>query len=204
MGRRGERFSGSPRFFWCCWRGRGGTGSGESTEGSFGGRRRNGDGGGVAGLPEGRGSVGRKEGVEAELVGVSERLGVASGHERARRRRRVCSVAARERARGGEELGERVRGLGGCVASRTGSRATRGSRRWLGGKQEVAEAASASATPRLCSSSWQRRKRTKEEEVGWAGWATGVGPGGALGGLQVGGPGRLLLFFYISVLFSFI
>ena len=37
------------------------------------------------------------------------------------------------------------------------------------GKQEVAEAASASATPRLCSSSWQRRKRTKEEEVGWAG-----------------------------------
>ena len=34
----------------------------------------------------------------------------------------------------------------------------------------MAEAASASATPRLCSSSWQRRKRTKEEEVGWAGW----------------------------------
>ena len=57
--------------------------------------------------------MGRKEGVEAELVGVSERLGVAGGHERARRRRRVCSVAARERARGGEELGERVRGLGG-------------------------------------------------------------------------------------------
>ena len=48
----------------------------------------------------------RKEGVEAELVGVSERLGVAGGHERARRRRRVCSVAARERARGEEELGE--------------------------------------------------------------------------------------------------
>ena len=71
----------------------------ESTVVSFGGRRRNGDGGGVAGLPEGRGSVGRKEGVEAELVGVSERLGVAGGHERARRRRRVCSVAPRERAR---------------------------------------------------------------------------------------------------------
>ena len=46
------------------------------------------------------------------------------------------------------------------------------------GKQEVAEAASASATPRLCSSSWQRRKRTKEEEVGWASWAAGeTGPG---------------------------
>ena len=36
----GNRVEGSPRFFWCCWRGRGGTGSGESTEGSFGGRRR--------------------------------------------------------------------------------------------------------------------------------------------------------------------
>ena len=81
----------------------------------------------------------------------------------------------------GAKLGERVRGLGGSVASRTGSRATRGSRRWLGGKQEVAEAASASATPRLCSSSWQRRKRTKEEEVGWAGWG-GTGPAGGLHG----------------------
>jgi hypothetical protein len=37
------------------------------------------------------------------------------------------------------------------------------------GKQEVAEAASARATPRLCSSSWQRRKRTRGKEVGWAG-----------------------------------
>ncbi len=56
-----------------------------------------------------------------------------------------------------------------------------GSRRWLGGKQEVAEAASASATPRLCSSSWQRRKRTKEEEVGWAGWGNWAGSGGCAG-----------------------
>ena len=31
-----------------------------------------------------------------------------------------------------------------------------------------------------------------------------LAPGGALGGLQVGGAGRLLLFFYISVMFSFI
>ena len=124
---------------------------------------------------------GEEGGVEGELLGASARLGVAGGHGEARRRRRVCSVAARERARGGEELGERVRGLGGCVASRTGSRATRGSRRWLGGKQEVAEAASASATPRLCSSSWQRRKRTKEEEVGWAGWGNWAGSGGCAG-----------------------
>ena len=33
----------------------------------------------------------------------------------------------------------------------------------------MAEAASASATPRLCSSSWQRRKATGEALVGWAG-----------------------------------
>ena len=50
-----------------------------------------------------------------------------------------------------------------------------------GGKPEVAGAASASATPRLCSSSWQRRKRTKEEEVGWAGWGNWAGSGGCAG-----------------------
>ena len=49
------------------------------------------------------------------------------------------------------------------------------------GKQEVAEAASARATPRLCSSSWQRRKRTREEEVGWAGWGSWAGSGGLHG-----------------------
>jgi len=49
------------------------------------------------------------------------------------------------------------------------------------GKQEVAEAASARATPRLCSSSWQRRKRTRGRR--WAGPAgCGAGPDGALGG----------------------
>ena len=48
---------------------RGGVGGGESPVVSFGGRRRNGDGGGVAGLPEGRGSVEREEGVEAEPLG---------------------------------------------------------------------------------------------------------------------------------------
>ena len=36
-----------------------------------------------------------------------------------------------------------------------------------GGKQEVAEASRARATPRLCSSSWQRRKRTRGRR--WAG-----------------------------------
>ena len=69
-----------------------------------------------------------------------------------------------------------------------------------GGKQEVAGAASTSATPRLCSSSWQRRKRTKEEEVGWAGWGNWAGSG-----KQVSGPGGLQVMFpslfYNSVLF---
>ena len=89
----------------------------------------------------------------------------------------VFGGCARESQRRRGARGESERPGGGCVASRTGSRATRGSRRWLGGKQEVAEAASASATPRLCSSSWQRRKRTKEEEVGWAGWGSWAGGG---------------------------
>ena len=38
---RGKRCNGSPRFFWCCWRGRGGTGSGETTVGITGTRGRN-------------------------------------------------------------------------------------------------------------------------------------------------------------------
>ena len=46
------------------------------------------------------------------------------------------------------------------------------------GKQEVAEASRARATPRLCSSSWQRRKMTR----GGRRWA---GPLGELG--QVSG-----------------
>ena len=66
------------------------------------------------------------------------------------------------------------------------------------GKQEVAEAASARATPRLCSSSWQRRKRTRGRR--WAGPAGGAGPDGALGGAA--GKWASLSFFYCSVLFS--
>ena len=87
-------------------RARGGTGADESTEGSFGGRRRNGDGDGVAGLPEGRGSVGRKEGVEAELLGASARLGVHGGCGNWRRWRRLRSgprCGARGRAGEGDE-----------------------------------------------------------------------------------------------------
>ena len=79
-----------------------------------------------------------------------------------------------QRRRGARGESERPGGVRGVA---DGVQATRGSKRWLGGKQEVAEAASASATPRLCSSSWQRRKRTKEKEVGWAGWGSWAGGG---------------------------
>ena len=41
----------------------------------------------VRGLLEGRGSVRRRRGVEAEPLSASARLGVAGGHEGARRRR---------------------------------------------------------------------------------------------------------------------
>ena len=69
------------------------------------------------------------------------------------------------------------------------------------GKQEVAEAASARATPRLCSSSWQMRKMTR----GGRRWAGPARWAGQLGRLQVSGPGRLLFFlFFSSVLFYLI
>ena len=49
------------------------------------------------------------------------------------------------------------------------------------GKQEVAEASRARATPRLCSSSWQRRKMTRGRRwagpARWAWWAAEVSPG---------------------------
>ena len=64
------------------------------------------------------------------------------------------------------------------------------------GKQEVAGAASARATPRLCSSSWQRRKRTRGRR-----WAGPAGP--VLVGCTVR-PGNFLLslsFIFCSVLF---
>ena len=90
-----------------------------------------------------------------------------------------CARHEREReTEEGESSGESEGRSGRRVASSGASlgRPRRKQEVARGGKQEVAEAASASATPRLCSSSWQRRKRTKEEEVGWAGPAGGAGP----------------------------
>ena len=57
------------------------------------------------------------------------------------------------------------------------------------GKQEVAEASRARATPRLCSSSWQRRKMTRGRRwagpARWAGqlghWRSWAGSGGLHG-----------------------
>ena len=69
------------------------------------------------------------------------------------------------------------------------------------GKQEVAEASRARATPRLCSSSWQRRKRTRGRR-----WAGPAGP--VLLGHQMAFTGKSRWFcspFFCSVCFiSFI
>ena len=98
----------------------------------------------------------------------SERHGVDGGRGDARRRRRVCSVAARERARGREELGERVRGLGGCVASRTGQ----GRREEAGGGQGEAGGGRGLSGARHASPLFvllAEEEEDKGEEVGWAG-----------------------------------
>ena len=169
--------------------------------------------GGDAGLPEGRGSVGKKEGVEAEPLSASARLGwpvatreLLGGRRCKRRCRRRCGASVGpwvggggRRGRGGApgRIGEARGGRWPRVSSSAaasvfgevgnGERGSRGRVREVGrigttpghsstrpgeagggqGKQEVAEAASARATPRLCSSSWQRRKRTRGRR--WAG-----------------------------------
>ena len=91
----------------------------------------------------------------------------------------MCSVAACERARGREELGERVRGLGGVRGVADGVQGDERKQEVARGKKEVAEASRARAMPRLCSSSWQRRKMTRGEGGGlgrpdglasWAGY----------------------------------
>ena len=87
------------------------------------------------------------------------------------------------------ERGREVRGVSG--ASRRKQEVARG-------KQEVAEASRARATPRLCSSSWQRRKRTRGRR--WAGPAGGAGPDGALGGAA--GKARWACSFFYFFLFS--
>ena len=124
-------------------RARGGTGARESSKV----RRRPKVGGELegdaAGLPEGRGSVGRKEGVEAELPGASVRLGVAGGRGYGERRRRgrsgVREGEAKERRRG------RVRG------SRGSGRRRRESPRRRGGEGRRQAGRWRVATARACA-----------------------------------------------------
>ena len=123
------------------------------------------------------------------------------GRGDARRRRRVCSVAARERARGREELGERVRGLGGGAWRRGRGP---GRREEAGGGQGEAGGGRGSVGARHASPLFvllAEEEEDKGEEVGWAGW--GAGPGKWC---QVGGPGGLLSLsiYFCSVLFCFI
>ena len=95
----------------------------------------------------------------------------------------------------------RVReGARGCVAMLEGPWRHGGSRRWPG-KQEVAEAASVPVGHARCLLAQGRRQGGTPGGLGRTGGLPAqelgrlLAPGGALGGLQVGGPGRLLLFF---------
>ena len=101
------------------------------------------------------------------------------------------SVVLRERAEEGEEHRGSEKGRGGCVASRTGSRATRG-RRQAGGGRGIA-----SARHRAASGRGEEDDRRR-----WAGprWASPVGPpGGLRGERQVSA-----LFYFLFVLFFLI
>ena len=119
-----------------------------------------------------------EEGVEAEPLSASARLGVAGGHgygdDDGELRSVVCARGKqrREWGPGGERRG--AGGEGECVASpgveEGGNQAgggQGGSRRW---PRPLGRA------PRLCSSSWQRRKKTRGRR--WAGparWAGQLG-----------------------------
>ena len=91
--------------------------------------------------------------------GVSQRSGHGGfGHER------------KEQGSERERAGRQGSGRGGSRGVSWHLRASRreATRQEVArGKQEVAEASRARATPRLCSSSWQRRKRTRGRR--WAG-----------------------------------
>ena len=109
---------------------------------------------------------------EAELVGVSERLGDGCGREGSEGQRRWRSAGCvREGQRRGEAMGE-VEGVpGGCVARMEASRA-------LGtqaARQEVARARVHARRARALPIGLGR-KTTGEVEVGWAselGWLQG-------------------------------
>ena len=123
-------------------------------------------------------------------VGASERSGLARGdvtggggvcrlHGEARgawwawwQRTTAAALCSGEERRGRGEGEQRVRERREVQGGRGGVRGSLGCLQRRAGKQEVAEASRARATPRLCSSSWQRRKRTRGgvAVAGWAGW----------------------------------
>ena len=128
---------------------------------------------------------GRDGDVTAELGGASERRGRTCGRGGSSRRRRLHSVVAREGARGGEKLGERMRGVQGVAWPSPWRR--KGVGEAATAKQEVAGALRARATPRLCLLAEEEEDKGGEE-VGWAGqmelgqlwWAARVRPGNFL------------------------
>ena len=116
------------------------------------------------------------------------------GRGDARRRRRVCSVAARERARGREELGERVRGLGGAWRRGRGPRR----REEAGGGQGEAGGGRGLSGARHASPLFVLLAKEEDDKGGgrWDGPARWAG--------QVSGPGGFLLCFIFFLLFCFI
>ena len=121
---------------------------------------------------------GEDEGVEAELLRVSERRGGGCGCGYGERRRPARSdTRERERGRGEEESGESERVEGGCVASPRGVQASRWS-----GKQEVAGACAGVRRPRACAY-WREEEGERGGSGDWLGRA--AGPGGLPGERQV-------------------
>ena len=122
-----------------------------------------------------------EEGVGADLQGTSGGSGEHGGYGERRRRRRapLGSVREREQRRGRSEgeLRESERGRG----ERGGVRGSLGCLQRRAGKQEVAGALRARATPRLCLLA------EEEEDKGgrWAGPAGGLHRGGGAGPAQV-------------------
>ena len=99
--------------------------------------------------------------------GAFERIGEARGGRWPRGSSSAAASVFGEVGNGERGSRGRVREVG-RIGTTPGHSSTRPGEAGGGqGKQEVAEAASARATPRLCSSSWQRRKRTRGRR--WAG-----------------------------------
>ena len=136
----------------------------------FDGERRRGRSLGMMTMAAARGPSGRvrRRGGRGRHCGALGGVGEARGGWWPRRTASVAtglrSVEERGSQRKGGEGTGRVRGLGGCVASRTGSRATRGS----GGGQGEAGGGRGGIGARHRAASVRGEEEDKGEEVGWA------------------------------------